>query len=352
MGNQKREMREAAFVFIKKLLKLKRDQKILIYVDKGSDLYVAKALQDCAQEIGTLVELFELKSTLGVDDMVRDLVNKIEKGSFDIICELSEQLFYQTLVWKRALQVGSQIYSLGGVDIDGFIRCVGKVDHDLMFEFGMVLRQILKKTKTIQIITKKGTDVKFDMSNNNLFLRFVSRLKRKSQPYIIYPSGMLTQATKATFMGGQLAFQGISETIEGTAVIDGYLWPPQDIGPLDIPIFMKIKKGIVTDISGCPLKSTAVNEWFKTRNKEIQHFCIGFNPGAKLTGKIMEAERVFGSLSIGIGKFPFHTDGIIKSPSMLFNNEVIEQEGFFVNGELSILARNLIQDNEDAERVS
>ena len=66
----------------------------------------------------------------------------------------------------------------------------------------------------------------------------------------------------------------------------------------------------------------------------------------------MEAERVFGYLSIGIGKFPFHTDGIIKSPSILFNNEIIEQDGSFVQGELSILARNLIQDNENARRVS
>lgn len=352
MDNQKRDMREAAFVFVKKLLKLKRDQRFLIYVDQGSDLYVAKAIQDYAQEIGALVELFELNSTLRVYDMVRDLVNKIEKGSFDIICELSEQYFYPTLVWKRALQLGSQIYSLGGVNIDGFIRCVGKVDHELMFHFGMALRRILEKTKTIQIITKKGTDVKFDMSNNNLVLRFISRLKRKQGPYITHPSGMLTQATKATFMGGQLAFQGIPKTIEGTAVIDGYLGPPQEIGPLDIPIIMKIKKGNVIHISGCPLKSTTLNEWFEAQNKEIQHFCIGFNPGAKLAGKIIEAERVFGYLSIGIGKFPFHTDGIIKSPSILFNNEIIEQDGSFAQGELSMLARNLIQDNENARRVS
>lgn len=101
-----------------------------------------------------------------------------------------------------------------------------------------------------------------------------------------------------------------------------------------------------------PFEIDDLNEWFEAQNKEIQHFCIGFNPGAKLAGKIIEAERVFGYLSIGIGKFPFHTDGIIKSPSILFNNEIIEQDGSFAQGELSMLARNLIQDNENARRVS
>lgn len=207
MDNQKRDMREAAFVFVKKLLKLKRDQRFLIYVDQGSDLYVAKAIQDYAQEIGALVELFELNSTLRVYDMVRDLVNKIEKGSFDIICELSEQYFYPTLVWKRALQLGSQIYSLGGVNIDGFIRCVGKVDHELMFHFGMALRRILEKTKTIQIITKKGTDVKFDMSNNNLVLRFISRLKENRDLTLPIPLVCLRKRPKLHLWEDSLRFK-------------------------------------------------------------------------------------------------------------------------------------------------
>ncbi len=109
MDNQERDMREAALVFVKKLLKLKRGQKLLIYVDQGSDLYVAKAIQDCAQQIGTLAELFELKSTLRPYDMVQDLMHKIENGSFDIICELSEQYFYPTVIWKRALQLANKL---------------------------------------------------------------------------------------------------------------------------------------------------------------------------------------------------------------------------------------------------
>lgn len=59
--------------------------------------------------------------------------------------------------------------------------------------------------------------------------------------------------------------------------------------------------------------TTRLNRWFEGQTKEIQHFCFGFNPGAKLSGKIMGAERVFGYISIGIGKYPclpWHTNWV------------------------------------------
>ena len=78
---------------------------------------------------------------------------------------------------------------------------------------------------------------------------------------------------------------------------------------------------------------------------EIQHFCIGSNPGVKSPGKLLEAERAFGYISIGIGKYPFHIDEVIKNPSILLNNEYIEQDGSFKHKGLSILERSLIQNN-------
>lgn len=351
MDKRDSDLRETAFIFIEELLNLKRGERLLIYVDQGSCYCTTKVIQESAQQIGALTEVFALNSNLKLPDKVRELTHKIEMGAFDAICELSEQYFYPTLAWKRGLELGSRIYSLVGLNAASFTRCVGKVNHNLMFQFGVALREILKKAKSIQILSKKGTNIKFQM-NTSLIFRFISKLKRKQGSYIWYPSGTLSQKIQSSFMGGQLAFQGVPETIEGTAVIDGYLWPPKEIGHVDVPIVLNIKKGSVIEINGCPSKSKILNRWFEGKTKEIQHFCIGFNPGAKLSGKIMEAERVFGYISVGIGRYPFHTDGIIKNPSILLNDEIMEQEGSFVHGELSILERNLTQDNQNQRRES
>ncbi len=349
MNVRQSNLRKAAFFFAKKLLNLKRGERLLIYIDQGSDYHTVKIIRDSAQHIGAPTELFELNSDLELPDRAQELTNKIEKGDFDAICELSEQCFYQTLAWKKALQSGSRIYSLAGLNTDAFTRCVGKVNHNLMFHFGAALKRILKNAKSIQILTKKGTNITFQMNTNPVF-RLISKLKRKQKTRIFNPSGSPIHSGQSTFLGGQLCFQGVSEAIKGTAVIDGYLWPPKEIGHIDVPIVLKIRRGSVIEINGCPSKSKILNRWLKGKSKEIQHFCIGFNPGAELSGKIMEAERAFGYISIGIGKSSFHTDGIIKNPSILIDDEVIEQDGSFIQEELSILERNLRQEYQNRIR--
>lgn len=350
MGNLKEDLRKSAVVFVKELLNLKQGEKLLIYVDKGSDIDVAEVIQESAKEIGATTERMELNTNREIFDVVRDLTCKVENGTFDVICELSEQYFYQTTAWQRALQLGARLYSIGGLRADGFIRCVGEARHALIYDFGIVLKEILGRAKFVQIRTQKGTDIRLEM-NIGIVDRVISKLIGKKRPYayVTRPSGKLANDVPATFLGGQLAFNGIPETIEGTVVIDGYVWPPHEIGHIDKPISLKIKNGKVTDVSSNSSKARILAEWLKGKKNEIQHFCVGFHPGARLSGTLIEAERVFGYISIGIGEYPFHTDGVITNPTLLLNNEIIEKDGSFIHKELSILEKELVQNNQDKE---
>lgn len=343
--SREQNMKDSALLFLKDLLSLENGKRILFYSDKGSDLHIARLLHESAEDIGAKSEVFELDPNLALPDMAQNLTEKIERESFDIICELSEQYFYQTAAWQRALQLGARLYSIGGLSADGFIRCIGKANHALIYEFGMGLRGILEKAKSVQISTKKGTDIRLEM-NMSFVDRIITKLTEKKRPYayITRPSGKLTQYVPATFLGGQIAFNGIPETIEGTIVIDGYVWPPQEIGQIDEPISLNIRKGRVTDVNSNSSKSKILAEWLNGRSNEIKHFCIGFHPGARLTGTLIESERVFGCISIGIGEYPFHTDGVIINPTLLLNNKIIEKDGSFIYKELSILEKRLKAD--------
>jgi leucyl aminopeptidase (aminopeptidase T) len=342
MDSRERELGKAALIFVDELLNLKQGERFLIYIDESSCHHTASAIQECAHQIGVRTDLFQLNSNLDLLERSRALMDRVEDGNFNVICELSGQYFYQTPAWQRAVESGARIYSLCGMDADAFIRCVGTVNHDLMFQFGIALREILKDANSIQIVTQGGSNIKVPMYNK-IVTRLIAKLTRKQISYSLvgHPSGKLSLKNKSTFVGGQLAFQGIPEAIEGTAVIDGYLWPPNEIGHIDNPIILKIKKGKVIEINGCPRKSKILRQWLDKKTKEIQHFCIGYNPGAKLSGKLMEAERVFGVVSIGIGTYPFHTDGIIKNPSILVNDKILVRDGLFIHKELSILQKKL-----------
>ena len=83
---------------------------------------------------------------------------------------------------------------------------------------------------------------------------------------------------------------------------------------------------------------------------KIAHFSYGFNPGAQLSGKILEDERVFGCVEIGIGSqvpsfevgpAAAHTDGIMLNPTVILDGKAIEEQGRFVHPYLAELVSAL-----------
>jgi hypothetical protein len=261
-------------------------------------------------------------------------------------------------VWTQAVQKGRRVYSAGAIGPDAFVRCIGEVNNKALSEFGLIVDRLLRNARRIRIGSESGTDITCTMqartpvgrifsriSSSGLGGRALSKLKLSQASTVWPPSGMLRQGGGSTFIGGQVAFLGIAATIEGTAAIDGYLWPPEEIGKIDKPIFLVIKRGRVVDIGGCPTSARILKKWLDGKEKAIEHFCIGFNPGAQLSGELMEAERVFGCINIGLGKYPFHTDGVMKCPQMVVDDSVFMEGCAFMHHELCDLASQLRQDN-------
>jgi leucyl aminopeptidase (aminopeptidase T) len=164
---------------------------------------------------------------------------------------------------------------------------------------------------------------------------------RRQSPKIWRPAGLFDQGIQSTFLGGQLCFQALTETIEGTAVVDGYLWPPPEIGRLGDPILLTIKGGRVEGMDGSAPETRLLARWFEGQEIRVEHFCMGFHPTAGLSGQILEAERAFGCISIGMGRGSFHTDGVMTFPTIEMDSARLEDTGSFVYGELSRLEEEL-----------
>jgi len=85
----------------------------------------------------------------------------------------------------------------------------------------------------------------------------------------------------------------------------------------------------------------------------MAHVCYGVNPGAKLTGNIVEDERVWGCTEWGIGYVgqmltggepipaPSHTDGICLNTSVWLDGKKVFDKGRVVQPELARLAKKL-----------
>ncbi len=157
-------------------------------------------------------------------------------------------------------------------------------------------------------------------------------------------------------LGGQSGFSSLVDQINGVIVFDGAIWPPNELGLLRSPVSCTVTDGVVTDIDGGP-DAQVFKRWMHGHNDpnmfRVAHWSLGFNPGvSRPTGRIVEDERVFGCVELGIGTkgawiggepwvAAAHTDGSILNPSIYLDGVAIEEEGKYVHAELVEICRQL-----------
>ncbi|MFT5711266.1 MAG: 2,5-dihydroxypyridine 5,6-dioxygenase [Halioglobus sp.] len=335
------DFNKACRILLHDILLLEKGDRLLIYIDRSPTEVVAGAVQIFANSVGIETEVLQLKGYNNLSDMTQALCDRIATGNFNAIIESSDQYFYLTPVWGQAIKRGCRLFCTGALNTDAFIRCIGKVNREQLADFGGVLYQLILSARRVKLESSAGTHLTFRMNTGSLPGRIMTKLKMTTMSTVWPPTGDLSSKSDATFLGGQLSFQGITDTIEGTAVIDGFMWPPGDVGLLTEPIILHIEHGRVVRIDGDSVKSGILNQWLQGKEKTIEHFCIGFNPGARISDNLVESERAYGHLNIGLGKYPFHTDGVIRNPLLTINGNVLMQNNTFVHKKLFALGKKL-----------
>jgi leucyl aminopeptidase (aminopeptidase T) len=108
------------------------------------------------------------------------------------------------------------------------------------------------------------------------------------------------------------------------------------MGLLREPVSLTLESGRVTRVEGGG-EAKRFEKWLAAFNDpnmyRLAHYSLGFNPGVtKASGRIVEDERVFGCIEMGIGsqgaqimgktwKAAAHTDGIVLNPTIILDGE-------------------------------
>jgi len=117
-----------------------------------------------------------------------------------------------------------------------------------------------------------------------------------------------------------------------------------------------LKNGAITEVKGS-VEAKIFEQWLAHFNDpnmyRIAHYSLGFNPGVtQPTGRIVEDERVFGCIEMGIGSqgaqimgktwsAASHTDGVVFNPTILLDGVAMEKEGIYQLESLREVCRDL-----------
>jgi len=203
-----------------------------------------------------------------------------------------------------------------------------------------------KNAKHIRMTTSAGEDVEFDNAKT-----------ADEKPEPTHPSTAslgYADVPGSHMMAGQIGWSPDLESVNGTIVFDGSLVPPS--GKLEELVRLTVKAGEVIKVEGGK-QAVEFEAWLKSFNHprmlKLAHVCYGFNPGAKLTGDILEDERVWGCTEWGMGNVgailiepdgipaPSHADGICLNTSVWLDGKQIMDKGKLLEKELVKLAKEL-----------
>ena len=333
------ELAKSAKKLVENVMLVREKENVVITADTSSDERVVKATASAVYATGAIPTLiwYETRST-AVIEPPNPVAGAVKNA--DVWIEFSYAYILHTLAWKDSLKSGVRYICLSGMDVPMMVNTIGRVNYTKMLKLGEALRKIVEQADEVVIKSPAGTN-----------LTAYNRGRKVRQ------SGKLADTPGEPIMlGGQVSWCPIEESINGILVFDGALWPPAGIGLIDFPVKLTLKKGIVTKIEG-DKEAEIFKEWLGAFNDptmyHLAHYSLGFNPGVKkCTGRIVEDERTFGCIEMGMGsqgpqimgktwKSASHTDGIVLNPTIILDGEIIEKEGKYIHSELVKICKEL-----------
>jgi leucyl aminopeptidase (aminopeptidase T) len=331
------------------ILGVRQGETVAITGDTFSSREVMQAAARSVFELGGKPILMQVASPKGVgkaaDPMLplKTLIGAL-KGA-DVWIEFNYQWLLYSTVFDRVIEENRNIryICLVGMNPDMMVRTIGRVDMHSLSEFLEKIAGLTAKGKRVQVTTSSGTDVSFE--------------NHPKRPPLVH-SGVVSKGS-VEMLPGQISWTPRLNTINGTIVFDGSIYPP--FGLLKEPVTLNVEKGRITGIDGGH-QAKEFSFWLKNFKDEsmyqLAHISYGFNPGARLTGDILEDERVWGATEWGIGNIgpklvpdiprgvpaASHSDGICLNSSVFVDGTRIMDKGKVVHPEeIARLAEKLTE---------
>lgn len=318
--NISQELYSASQIAIRDCMGTKQNERILVVTDEplrtlGYALW--KAARDFGNEV-LLTEILPRKSN-GEEPPVEaaELMKK-----FDVVfCPTSKSLTH-TDARRNASALGVRIATLPGVTEEIMVRCMN-ADYHAIARRTYKLCEMMEKTSVIRVTSPAGTDITMPIKGRTAHAS----------------SGLFHEKGQSgNLPTGEAYLAPLEHQSNGVVVVDGSM---ASVGIVKTPIRIVVKDGYATEISGGEeaeqLKKLL--EPHGTDAYNVAEFGIGTNDKAIITGKIIEDEKVMGTIHIAFGdnksmggtvRVASHLDGLVKSPTVWFDETMIMKDGKFL----------------------
>jgi len=309
---------KASVIAIRDCMGSKPGESILIITDElkrkiGYNLYKN------ALRLGNEALYIEMKSRNMHGEEPPQQIAQLMKMFDVVLCPTAKSLTH-TNARREASASGVRIATFPGITEEIMIRGLN-ADYKKIAALTIKLTQILDKTNIIKVTAPNGTNIEMDVTGRKAIAS--KGLFHKKGESGNLPTGESFLAPLEGKSNGVFVVDG---SMAGIGVIKGK------------PITIEVKDGLAVNISGGAQakKLNSILEKYGNDGRNIAEFGIGTNDKAKLSGLLLEDEKVMGTIHIALGNnksmggnvnVPIHLDGVVKKPTVYFDKRLIMKNG-------------------------
>lgn len=312
-----KKMARAARTALTQCLAVKENEKLLI-VTNLENQRIGEALYNEGVKLGAQAALV-FYPTGGMNGeepppLVADMMAKS-----DVIVAPTTMSITHTAARKRACKAGARMATMPGISEDFFVRGLS-ADYEEIQKLTKKVHGYLDKAKVAHVTSKSGTELVLDIRNRAVVSD--GNLQKKGICTNL-PTGETELAPK---------------TARGRLVVDRCgEWITE-------PTLLELKDGHIVKYDGNPsgrrfkrLVETAMKRDGHDGASFVAEFAIGTNKSAKVTGLILEDEKVYGTCHVAFGdntSYPggknpstLHIDTIVFKPTITLDGKTIMKNG-------------------------
>jgi aminopeptidase len=292
------------------------DENVLVLTDPPQRR-IAGPLITRARDLGAEALLIEMaeRATHGTEPPAPVAAAMLEA---DVLIAPTTKSVSHTEARLAATQRGVRAASMPNVTEDMLVRTMS-ANYDEVRRRSGIVADLLTKGARVHITSAGGTDLSLSIEGR---------------------AGISDDGNfKAPGSFGNLpAGEGFVAPVEGSAngriVFDGSMWP---IGLLKEPLEVDVVSGYAESFTGAAARAfRGIVEPYGRDAVAVAELGIGTNDAATLTGQVLEDEKILGTIHLAFGdnhsfggsiRVPSHQDGVVMSPTVTIDREVVLQAG-------------------------
>ena len=308
------DLDRAVRAVVRDCLGVKQGEEVLVIANPATQHLGERMREEAADAGGDAVLALISERVSHAAEPPRSVADAM--AAADVILAPTLQSLSHTAARKRASEAGARCATLPGVTEEMLAR-VMSADMGGLRRKGHAIAAALDRASEAHVSSANGTDLRLDLSG------------RKAIP----DAGELTETGA---FGNLPCGEGYIAPVggHGTLVIDGSM---AGVGLVDEPVELVIEGGHLTSARGG--QGMAFMELLTEHGEDgtnVAELGIGTNERAKLTGEILEDEKILGTCHVAFGasaaiggtvQVPVHLDCVVMKPTVELDGEAIVCDG-------------------------